>query len=803
MIAAGPLQVPAIEEAGLLGLRSVAVDENPLASGMFLADACHVVDILDAAAVTEIARAHAVDGVMTLCTDAPVRTVAAVAAALRLPAVSPAAAANATDKRLMRKALSAHGVPVPRFREVQSVQTARTAAESLAYPLALKVPCSSGSRGVYRVDCPEDLTERFLQARAYHPRGSLLVEEWMDGPEVSVEGLCCAGLIHVLQVTDKLLLPGPFPVEAGHSQPSRLPQETLRRIRLITEAGVRALGLSNCAFHAELKATRDGPKIVEIGARLGGDRIATHLTPLSTGVNLLRAAILIALGRDPDLTPTRFRGAAIRYFHASGCGTLQAVEGLDKIPSLPGLELLYAASERDGPLGPGFFLGEVRSSNDRYGHVVFSGVDAAQASQRAEQAASLVTFRFRSTANISPMRDNNVVPFALPDLGAGELNSVLDTLRSGWLTSGKATARLEQQFCRYTAAPHALALNSGTAALHLALAALRIGPGDEVITTPLTFCATVNVILQVGARPVLADIGSDLNLDPQAVTRALSPRTRAILPVHYGGLPCDMAAIWHTARTHGLRVVEDAAHAAGALYRGVPIGSGLSDAIAFSFYATKNLTTGEGGMATTRSEELAERMRILCLHGISRDAWNRYGENGTWFYEVVDCGFKYNMSDIMAALGVHQLARLDRMNARRAAIAAAYRDAFSDMPEVELPPERSDCRHAWQLYVLRLNLDTLTIDRGQFFEEMRRRGICCGVHFIPIPLFPYYDKKVEMRDPCIRAISEYPRLISLPVYSKMSDKDVMRVIQAVKDVVVRHQMRQSVAMPERAEKARA
>ena len=397
VIAAGPLQVSAIEEAAVLGLRTVAVDANPMAPGLALADAGYAIDILDGSAVTEIARAEKVDGVMTLCTDASVRTVAAVAAALGLRALSPAAAANATDKRLMRKALLDNGVSVPRFREVESAETALAAADSLGYPVAIKVPCSSGSRGVYRADSSDDLAKRILDARTYQPQGSLLVEEWMDGVEVSVEGMCCDERVYVVQVTDKLLFPGAFPVEAGHSQPSRLPEATVAQIRATAEAGVRALGLTDCAFHAELKITRDEPKIVEIGARLGGDRIATHLTPLSTGVNLVRATILIALGQIPDVVPSRSRGAAVRYFHAAGCGILDSVEGLDSFSSLPGLELLYPASERDGPLRPGFVIGEIRSSLDRYGHVLFSGDSAAQASERAEQAASMVKFRFRTT----------------------------------------------------------------------------------------------------------------------------------------------------------------------------------------------------------------------------------------------------------------------------------------------------------------------------------------------------------------------------------------------------------------------
>ena len=265
IIAAGPLQIPAIEEAAALGMRTVVVDRDRQAPGMVLADASHVVDILDWAAVTEIARAERVDGAMTLCTDASVRTVAAVAAALGLRALSPAAAANATDKRLMRIALLRHGVPVPRFVEVESVGTALTMAASLGYPVALKAPCSSGSRGVFRVDNPEELAGRFPQARQYQPDGALLLEEWMDGPEVSVEGVCCGESIHVVQVTDKMLFPGAFPVEAGHSQPSLLPEETVAQIRATAGAGVRALGLADCAFHAELKITAGGPKVVEIG----------------------------------------------------------------------------------------------------------------------------------------------------------------------------------------------------------------------------------------------------------------------------------------------------------------------------------------------------------------------------------------------------------------------------------------------------------------------------------------------------------------------------------------------------------
>ncbi|MES1257127.1 MAG: DegT/DnrJ/EryC1/StrS family aminotransferase, partial [Acidobacteriota bacterium] len=352
------------------------------------------------------------------------------------------------------------------------------------------------------------------------------------------------------------------------------------------------------------------------------------------------------------------------------------------------------------------------------------------------------------------MNIDTFLSFALPDIGEEEIAEVAHTLRSGWITTGPLTFQFEQEFRDFTGAATALAVNSCTAGLHLALTALDIGPGDEVITTPLTFCSTINVILQTGATPVLADIGPDLNIDPDAIRRVISHRTRAILPVHIAGLPCDMDAIWAIANDYGLKVVEDAAHAAGALYKGVPVGGGRSDAVAFSFYATKNMTTGEGGMVTSRHARLNEEMRTLCLHGISRDAWKRYSRDGTWQYEVVRCGFKYNMSDIMSAIGIHQLRKLTRMTNRRREIARAYDLAFADMPELELPPDRDDSVHCHHLYILRLRLDKLTIDRDKFFSMMKHLGVGCSVHFIPIPLHPYYQALTDLGSDYMRAVAE-------------------------------------------------
>ncbi len=375
------------------------------------------------------------------------------------------------------------------------------------------------------------------------------------------------------------------------------------------------------------------------------------------------------------------------------------------------------------------------------------------------------------------------VPFARPSIGEAEIEEVAAVLRSGWLTSGPRVSQFEQEFKDYTGATYALAVNSATAGLHLALAGLNLGPGDEVITTPTTFCATVNVILQVGATPVLADIGPDLNIDPKKIAAAISPRTKAIMPVHMGGLPCDMRAIWELAEKHDLKVVEDAAHASGAAYEGQKIGAGRSAAVVFSFYANKNMTTAEGGMVFTNSADLHERMRILCLHGISRDAWNRYSEAGKWFYQVVDCGFKYNMPDIAAAMGIHQLRKLDAMNRRRAQVALHYNRAFRDVEEFELPPGSHLDGHAWHLYVLRLHLDKLTVGRDRFIEMLRERGVGCSVHFIPIPLHPAYCVGLRMPDGCERSMREYVRSLSLPIDATITDAEVEQVISAVRDAV--------------------
>jgi len=386
--------------------------------------------------------------------------------------------------------------------------------------------------------------------------------------------------------------------------------------------------------------------------------------------------------------------------------------------------------------------------------------------------------------------NDNFIPFHVPSIGEEEIREVELALRSGWLTTGPRTAQFEEEFRTYVGANHALAVNSCTAGLHVALAALGIGKGNEVITTPLTFCSTVHTIRQVGATPVMADIGEDGNIDPLEIARAITPRTRAILPVHFAGLPSDMKAIWSLARRHALFVVEDAAHAAGTRYFGRRIGSlstseaqDCSDAVAFSFYATKNMTTGEGGMVTTPRAALAKRMRILSLHGMSRDAWNRYARQGNWFYEVVDSGFKYNLTDIQAAIGIHQLRKLDSFIEMRRKYACIYNEAFGPIDELEIPVEGEPGSHSWHLYVLRLRLNLLSIGRNEFIEELRRRGIGTSVHFIPIPLHPLFARAGLSSRGCDRALRMYERIVSLPLYPAMSEEQVNRVITGVQNVI--------------------
>lgn len=392
------------------------------------------------------------------------------------------------------------------------------------------------------------------------------------------------------------------------------------------------------------------------------------------------------------------------------------------------------------------------------------------------------------------MRDT-FLPFSPPLVGEEEIAEVVDTLRSDWITTGPKVRRFEADFAEAVGAPAALALSSCTAAMHVALAALGVGPGDAVITTPMTFVSSVHVIEQVGARPVLADVQPDtLNIDPSRVAEAITAarredlRVRALLPVHLYGHPCDMNPLMDLAGEYGLAVVEDAAHALPAAHEGRRVGSfanlyPLPVLTCFSFYATKNLTTAEGGMLTG-PPGLIDEARVWSLHGMSRDAWDRYEAKGSWYYEVVRPGFKYNLTDIQAALGLHQLRKLGRFQARREEIVRRYDEGLSGFEELSLPARRAEVEHAWHLYVLRLNLERLRITRDQFIEELKERRIGTSVHFIPVHLHPYYRDKYNYKpEDFPMASSEFRRIISLPLNPRMSDRDAADVIEAVGDVV--------------------
>lgn len=378
---------------------------------------------------------------------------------------------------------------------------------------------------------------------------------------------------------------------------------------------------------------------------------------------------------------------------------------------------------------------------------------------------------------------NTFIPFSPPFIGEEEIAEVIDTLRSDWITTGPKVKLFEEELSRFTGASAVLAVSSATDGMLAGLAALGIGPGDEVITTPLTFCSTVHVIEHLGARPILVDVEPDtLNINPELVERAITPHTRGIMPVHLYGHPCEMDSIMEVARQHNLFVVEDAAHALPARYKGRMIGT-IGTITAFSFYATKNLTTAEGGMLTGDSN-LINRARLWSLHGMNSDAYKRYSAEGSWFYEVVLPGFKCNMTDIQASLGLHQLKKLPTFQERRCEVVRAYNEAFRDFPELELPVERPEVESAWHLYVLRLNLDRLIIDRACFIEELKARKIGTSVHFIPIHLHPYYRNKYGFKPGDFPvAYMNFKRIISLPLHPRITDDDVVTVIEAVADVV--------------------
>jgi dTDP-4-amino-4,6-dideoxygalactose transaminase len=382
------------------------------------------------------------------------------------------------------------------------------------------------------------------------------------------------------------------------------------------------------------------------------------------------------------------------------------------------------------------------------------------------------------------MRREHYLPPFRHTIEEDEIAEVVDTLKSDWVTTGPKTKDFEERFKKYLGCRHAVAVNSCTAALHLSLAACGIGHKDEVITSPFTFAATSEVIIHRGAIPKFADIEREtFNIDPAQVVEKISERTRAIIPVHYAGHPCEMDEIKEIAEDHDLVIIEDAAHALGASYKKKKIGT-IGDSTCFSFYATKNITTSEGGMLATDNDDIAEKANILSLHGISKDAWKRYSSEGSWDYEILFAGYKYNMSDVQAAIGLHQLRKIRWMQDRRAEIARKYNKALGGIPEIVTPTTRRHVVHAWHLYPILVNLDLLTLDRNEFIERLRSENIGTSVHFKPLHLHPYYRTRYAFSGGEFPNSEEiFSREISLPLYPRMTDQDVMDVIEAVERIV--------------------
>jgi perosamine synthetase len=384
-------------------------------------------------------------------------------------------------------------------------------------------------------------------------------------------------------------------------------------------------------------------------------------------------------------------------------------------------------------------------------------------------------------------RRQHDLAFARPDISEDDIAAVVDVLRSGWITTGDKVREFEAAFAHRIGTSQAIAVNSATAALHLALDAIGLQRDDEVIVPTITFTANAEVVRYFDAIPVLVDVEAEtLCIDPSAIEQAITPRTRAIMPVHLAGHSADMDAIMAIARHYDLQVVEDGAHTLPSLYKGRHVGT-IGQLGAFSFYATKTITTGEGGMLVTDDDGFAQRARIMSLHGMSRDAWKRYTVGGNWRYDVVAPGYKYNLTDLAAALGLSQLERSDRLWERRCAIAARFTAAFQPYPELQVPTTSADVVHSWHLYILRLQLDRLTITRDCFMEELRTLRIMTSVHFIPLHMFTYYRATYGYDNADFPiACAEFGRMFSLPIYPAMTDRDVDDVIDAVRHIVEAH-----------------
>ena len=379
------------------------------------------------------------------------------------------------------------------------------------------------------------------------------------------------------------------------------------------------------------------------------------------------------------------------------------------------------------------------------------------------------------------------LPYHQPLVDAADEQAVVETLRSGWLTTGPRTKRFEKDLAAYAGAAYCVAVNSCTAALHLALEAVGVGAGDEVITSPITFASTANVIVHQGARPVFVDVEPDtFNIDATCIERAVTPRTKALIPVDFAGQPCDLDAVMSIGVRHGLPVIEDAAHSIGAGYKGRRVG-GVADMTCFSFYATKNITSGEGGALTTNRQEWADRIAVMALHGISRDAWKRYGSEGYRHWDIIAPGYKYNMFDLQAALVRSQFDKIDAFHARRVALKSRLDDGLRDLQEIAFPAERAWAAHAYHLYPIVVRSEMLRADRDTIMNAIQAENVGIGIHFRAVHLHPYYVETFGFARGMFPVAEYYSdRTISLPLYPRMSDADADDVVAAVRKVIARY-----------------
>ena len=745
VLGAGPAQIGLLRAARERDLFVIAVDRDPAAPGFAYADKRAIVSTEDEPGVDRLARAENVDGIISPGADWPVGVAARVAERLALPhPIDAATATLATTKSRQRDRFADAGVPQPRSQLVSGV------VDGLPIPCVVKAPDRQGQRGLSLVRSEAELPAAIAVALEASRGEVCLVEELVEGPEVTVNAVSIDGVFHPLLVTDRVTADPPaFGVALAHVWPcvseTQAPIEAAR-------AAAEALGVRNGPTYTQIRVGPDGSRVVELAARLGGGHDA-ELAEAATGVKLNDLALDFALGNEACVSETQSLagGACVLFLvapegiAARGRGSRGGARGRrgPRRAALPG------AGPRLRPASPRRRPGRRRDRGRRQPRA-----GARARSRRRERN----TLRRRMTRE-------QPLGFQPPSIGEEEIEAVAETLRSGWLTTGPRAALLEERMAEYLEAKHVLAVASGTAAMHLALVALGIEAGDEVITTPITWPATANVIVHSGATPVFVDVREgDLNIDPALIGAAVTERTKAIMPVHLAGQPADMDPIWEL----GIPVIEDAAHAAESAYRGRKLG-GLSEATCFSLYATKNIAAGEGGLVSTNSDEVADAIRNLRLM--------RRGDGS--LYDITVPGYKANLSDVLAAIALVQLDKLPEHTAARERQFALYDEGIAGLDGIE-PLER-DPRdtHALHLYVVRVDAERFGLTRDEVQQALAAERISTSIHFLPVHRLTWYRERFPGQPSLPVAERAGDEILSLPLSPAHSDGDIADVIEAL------------------------